>query len=203
MENPPAAASVAPTLAPGPAADRSAIGWALGWIWGPANEPWERAGRAVLLLMLVIGFPIAVNRATHYGNSDLRGFRTAGAYVLAHGTRNPESVLARYWPSADVPWVIAASMPMWLAVSLWYLLSSLGWLGLLRTISRYAWAQADPVLHRQATLIAGLLVTPLVVDGQCLGSFHTFMVWFMLAGLSRALRDATSPEACCWESPPG
>jgi hypothetical protein len=170
------------------AACRPGLHRILRWVCGPATTyRWERGGRALLLLLLLIGLPIAVYRATHEGCCDLRGFRAAGAYVLAHGARNPESVLSRYWPSTDVPWLIVACMPMSLAASLWYVVSALGWLGLLGTISRHAWSNADPVLHRQATLIAGLLVTPLVVDGMCLGSFHTFMIWFMFAGLSRAL----------------
>ena len=37
-------------------------------------------------------------------------------------------------------------------------------------------------------LLAGLLMTPLAVDGLCLGSFHLLMVWLMVAGLCRGLR---------------
>ncbi len=42
--------------------------------------------------------------------------------------------------------------------------------------------------RRHATLAAGLLAMPLVVDGMALGGFHVLMLWLMLAGLDRAMQ---------------
>ena len=42
--------------------------------------------------------------------------------------------------------------------------------------------------RRHATLAAGLLAMPLVVDGMALGGFHVLMLWLMLAGLDRAIQ---------------
>ena len=44
------------------------------------------------------------------------------------------------------------------------------------------------VAKRHATLAAGLLAMPLVLDGMALGSFHVLMVWLMILGLDRACR---------------
>ena len=39
---------------------------------------------------------------------------------------------------------------------------------------------------RHATLAAGLLAMPLVMDGMSMGSFHVLMVWLMILGLDWA-----------------
>ncbi len=164
----------------------------LAMLWRlPDGSPWERAGAVLFAFMLLVGCPVAVNRAVHGGNSDLRWFCSAGRYILEHGTRDPRSNLGRYWPSLDVPWMIVARVPIAVTASLWYIIGCLSWIALLDTIYRYVLTDADLKLRRQATLAAGLLVMPLAIDGLCLSSFHTFMVWLMLAGLCRALRGQT------------
>jgi hypothetical protein len=161
-------------------------------LWrSPDGSPWERAGALLFALMLLVGCPVAVNRAVHGGGADLRWFCSAGRYILEHGTRDPKSNLGRYWPSLDVPWMIVARVPIAVTASLWYLLGCLSWIALLDAIYRYVLTDADLKFRRQATLAAGLLVMPLAIDGLCLGSFHTFMVWLMLVGLCRALRGQT------------
>ena len=136
----------------------------------------------------MVGSVFAVLRVVKGGCSDFPEFCAAGRHVLQYGTREPEPTLGRYWPSLDVPWIVFATMPLPLATSIWYVLGCGSWLGLLGTVRRNLLSEADPTTRRQATLVAGLLVTPLAVDGLCLGSFHVFMVWFMVAGLWRISR---------------
>jgi hypothetical protein len=77
---------------------------------------------------------------------------------------------------------------------LWYGLNAAAWLGLLRTICDrmlVGWTSENDdsaVARRHATLAAGLLAMPLVLDGMQLGSFHVLMIWLMLLGLDRACR---------------
>jgi len=140
-----------------------------------------------MFALLVMGLPMAYQRAIDNG-PDLAGFCDAGRYILEHGTRDPLSTLSRYWPSADVPWIAFALLPISAAAVLWYVLSCAAWLGLLRTICDRMLVDSDPAVKRHATLAAGLLAMPLVIDGMCLGSFHVLMVWLMILGLERACR---------------
>lgn len=152
-----------------------------------AVHPWERLGRAVLLILLVVGLPMAYQRAID-GGPDLAGFCDAGRYILAHGTRDPDSTLARYWPSADVPWMLLCRLPIQVTAIVWYLFGCFAWYGLLRTICNRLVVSPDAALRRHATLTAGLLAMPLVIDGMALGSFHVLMLWLMLEGVDRACR---------------
>jgi hypothetical protein len=138
-----------------------------------------------MFALLVMGLPMAYQRAIDNG-PDLAGFCDAGRYILEHGTRDPTSSLARYWPSADVPWVAFALLPIGVVAVLWYGVGCVVWLGLLRTICTRVLAGTDAAARRHATLAAGLLAMPLVIDGMCLGSFHVLMVWLMILGLDRA-----------------
>ena len=148
---------------------------------------WERFGQFLMIALLIIGLPMAFQRAFDKG-PDLAGFCDAGRYILEHGTRDPKSTLARYWPSADVPWMLFALLPISVTAVLWYGIGCLTWLGLLRTICARMLVDLDAVARRHATLAAGLLAMPLVIDGMCLGSFHVLMVWLMVLGLDRACR---------------
>jgi len=148
---------------------------------------WERLGQFMMLGLLIIGLPMAYQRAIDNG-PDLAGFCDAGRYILEHGSRDPESSLSRYWPSADVPWIVLAALPISVTAVLWYGVGCATWLGLLRTICSRVLVGPDPAARRHATLAAGLLAMPLVIDGMCLGSFHVLMVWLMILGLDRACR---------------
>ncbi len=148
---------------------------------------WERLGQLIILALLIMGLPMAYQRAIDNG-PDLAGFCEAGRYILDHGARDPHSSLGRYWPSADVPWIIFALMPISVAAVLWYLIGCAAWIGLLRTICCRMLVGLDPAAKRHATLAAGVLAMPLVIDGMCLGSFHVLMVWLMILGLDRACR---------------
>ena len=159
-----------------------------GEIHGRSQIPlWERLGWCLMLGLLLLGLPMAYQRAIDNG-PDLAGFCDAGRYILEHGTRQPLSTLSRYWPSADVPWILFALLPISVAAVLWYAIGCATWLGLLRTIFDRMLVGLDPVAKRHATLAAGLLAMPLVIDGLCLGSFHVLMVWLMILGLDRACR---------------
>ncbi|MGA2033544.1 MAG: glycosyltransferase family 87 protein [Thermoguttaceae bacterium] len=153
-----------------------------------AVSPWERLGQAVVIVSLLLGLMIAVDRAVTNGCSDFAGFCNAGRNVLEHQARESSPTLGRYWPSVDVVWVIFLGMPMWLAAGLWSLLGCWSWLGLLGTVRHHVLAESDETTRRRSTLVAGLLVLPLAVDGLCLGTFHVLMVWCMVAGLERAGR---------------
>jgi hypothetical protein len=140
-----------------------------------------------MLGLLIAGLPMAYQRAVDNG-PDLAGFCDAGRYILEHGTRDPHSSLSRYWPSADVPWIVLAMVPISVTAVVWYCIGCATWLGLLRTICGRMLVGLDPAPRRHATLAAGLLAMPLVIDGLCLGSFHVLMVWLMILGLDRACR---------------
>ena len=148
---------------------------------------WERLGWFMMAGLLIMGLPMAYQRAIDNG-PDLAGFCDAGRYILEHGTRDPSSTLSRYWPSADVPWIAFALLPISVTAVLWYGIGCAAWLGLLRTICGRMLVGLDPAARRHATLAAGLLAMPIVIDGMCLGSFHVLMVWLMIAGLDRACR---------------
>ncbi len=150
--------------------------------------PWERLGRLLLLTILLIGMPIAVNRAVTNGVSDFRGFHQASQFTLAHGLRLPGTTFAFYLPSLDVAFEAIAWMPLPIAAVIWYLLGCWSWIALLRSVDCYLLEGFDEPQRRAITLVGGLLVTPLAVDGLCLGSFQTFMVWWIVAGLGRIRR---------------
>jgi alpha-1,2-mannosyltransferase len=156
-----------------------------------ATSRWELIGRTLFVLLLLVGLPITLYRATHHGNLDLRGFCAAGQYVIEHGTRNPASVLSRYWPSADVPWMLLARLPIALAACVWYVVGCATWVGLLRSIDRSMLGDVEPVLRRRILLASAILAMPLAIDGLCLGTFHILMVWLMVEGLDRACRGRT------------
>lgn len=156
-----------------------------------AVSPWLRRGRLLLLSLLLIGMPIAVNRALTQGVSDFRGFYQASQFVLSHGARLPNATFAYYLPSLDVAFGAIAWLPMPIAVILWYLLGCWSWIGLLRSVNCYLLEGFDEPLRRMIILVGGLLLTPLAVDGLCLGSFQTFMVWWIIAGLGRIRRGRT------------
>ena len=147
----------------------------------------ERVGQCLMIGILIIGLPMAYRRAIDNG-PDLAGFCDAGRYILQHGTRDPLSTLSRYWPSADVPWMAFALLPISVTAVLWYMIGCAVWLGLLRTICDRLLIGRDSTARRHATLAAGLLSMPLVIDGMCLGSFHVLMLWLMILGLDRACR---------------
>jgi hypothetical protein len=160
---------------------------------------WEKLGWTLMAILLVIGLPLAFKRAIDSG-PDLAGFCDAGRYILEHGTRDPDSTLSRYWPSADVPWIPISLIPISVVAILWYLLNAAAWLGLLHTICNrilVGWTSESVdesatsssfIARRHATLAAGLLAMPLVLDGMQLGSFHVLMIWLMLLGVDRACR---------------
>ena len=145
---------------------------------------WERSARLLFLLALVCGFPVMMNRALHRGGTDFPAFYESGRHIIEHGTRHPHSEAARYLPSADAAWAVIALLPYPVAASSYYLLGCWSWIGLLSTVHRRLLPKAGENTRRRATLLAGLLGMPLAVDGLCLGSFHIFMVWLMVAGLA-------------------
>ena len=98
---------------------------------------WQRLGECLFIAALAGGAVVAIARAIHDGCTDFTGFRDAGRYVLEHHARDRQSVLARYWPSADVPWMVAACLPLPLGAAIWYAVGCWSWLGLLRTIRGY------------------------------------------------------------------
>jgi len=152
-------------------------------------EVWERIGWTLLVCLLLGGLPVALYRALSDNTNDFTCFHQAGRYVLEHGARDPESGLSKYLPSADVAWMALGWMPLGLAAIVWYLIGVGSWFGLLRAIGRYLLADLEPVLRRRTVLVAGLLAALLAIDGFCLGSFHVFMVWFMVAGLGRIAQN--------------
>ena len=127
------------------------------------------------------------SRVTH-GVSDFRGFYQASQFTLAHGLRLPDTTFAFYLPSLDVAFEAIAWMPMPVAAVIWYLLGCWSWIALLRSVNCYLLEGFDEPRRRAVTFIGGLLMTPLAVDGLCLGSFQTFMVWWIVAGLGRIRR---------------
>jgi len=178
-------------------ADRifTAVDHLLAYIWplqstcrrGPLAEEaaWERPARLLFIICLLAGFPVALNRAIHDGGSDFPEFHAAGQHIVAQGARHPHSMASRYLPSADVPWVVLGALPLPVAATLYYVFGCWTWIGLLSTTHRHLLPSASEPTRRRATLLAGLLVMPLALDGLCLGSFHVLMAWLMLAGLAR------------------
>jgi hypothetical protein len=166
--------------------------------WGPTpdGQPLallERLGRLLLIIWLLAGFPIAVNRAIqNAGGSDFPAFYAAGQYVLQHAARSPDTNMANYLPSVDVFWGALTGLPLPIAACLWYVAGCLAWFGLLRAIGIYLLSEVTEPTRRTATLTAGLLLLPLAIDGLCVGTFHLFMVWLMVAGLGRVSRNR------CW-----
>ena len=150
---------------------------------------WEMAGRWLFVLLLLIGLPIACSRVIHTTDLDFVTFYNAGAYLWEDGCRDPASGLCKYLPSADVVWMAISRLPLPVAAAAWYCLGAWSWIGLLGTIRRYLLPGLDDATSRQVVLLTGLLAMPLALDGLCLGAFHIFMVWAMIAGLGRISRD--------------
>lgn len=151
------------------------------------RSPWERLGRFLFVFALVAAFPVAMYRAFYEtGGTDFPEFYAAGRHILEYGDTEPTRFLKYYWPSLDVAWAGLAWMPAPLAAAVWYGLCCGSWIGLLAAINRYLLAHIEQPQRRLSILAAGLLMTPLVLDHVCLGAFHLFMVWWMVAGLGRA-----------------
>ncbi len=147
------------------------------------TSPWELVGWGLFVALLVGTTPVTLRRMTR-GHSDFDDFYQAGRSVLEHHTRAADSILAYYWPSLDVAWTAVAWMPFQLAAAVWYAVSVITWIGLLRTIDHQllaGWSDRD---RRRATLGTGLLLMPLALNHFCLGSFHILMLWLMVAGLA-------------------
>ena len=147
------------------------------------------AGRGLFVLLLLIGLPFAWFGAAHKSELDFVTFYKAGGYLWEHGSRDPASGLCKYLPSADVAWMAIAWLPLSVAAVVWYCLGVWSWIGLLGTIRRYLLPGLDDATSRHVVLLAGLLAMPLALDGFCMGAFHIFMVWAMVAGLGRISRD--------------
>jgi hypothetical protein len=158
----------------------------------PDTAWWERPAAALTVLAMLFGLAIAVNRAAEGGGTDFRRFYESGRYLLEHGARHPHPEAARYLPSADVPWMFLATMPMPAAVCLWYLLGCWSWFCLLDAIDRYLLAGCNEPERRRILLGVGLLVLPLALDGLCLANPHIFMVWLMVAGLGLVSRGRSA-----------
>lgn len=149
---------------------------------------WQPGGRTLFFLVLLVGFPIAVNRSLYNGGTDFPDFYRSARYVLEQGTRSPNSEFLRYLPSADVPWIAIAILPLPLAAAVNYLICCWSWIGLLDTTGRSLLTKLDSADRRQTMLLVGLFVLPIAVNGFCVGAFHVLMVWCMVAGLTRAAR---------------
>ena len=159
---------------------------------------WERIGWCLFVTLLLLGLLISFHRAVNYRSgtpssqcptSDFVDFHEASRYLWEHGVRNPNTGFGKYLPSLDVACMPLAWLPRPLAAVVWYLLGAWSWIGLLSTIRRYLLPEVDPTTARRAVLTAGLLAMPLAIDGVCLGAFHIFMVWLMVAGLGRISRN--------------
>ena len=167
---------------------------------------WEKLGWLLMAALLGLGLPMAYQRAIANG-PDLAGFCDAGRYILQHGTRDPGSTLSRYWPSADVPWIALARLPISVMAVLWYLGNCAAWLACYIRFALACWfpnhqaqgraGSPSYTARRHATLAAGLLAMPLVIDGMALGSFHVLMLWLMLLGLDRACAASRPAAASC------
>ena len=179
-----------PTLPPvsSPADESAQRRGSIAWASIRRQVNWETAGRGLFVLLLLIGLPIAWHRAIHRTNLDFVTFYDAGRYLWEHGARDPASGLCKYLPSADVAWMAIALLPLPLAAAAWYCLGAWSWIGLLGTIRRYLLPELDAATARHVVLLTGLLAMPLALDGLCLGAFHIFMVWAMVAGLGRISR---------------
>lgn len=147
-----------------------------------SGSRWEWLGIVLFVGLLAGGAPVAVRRMVR-GHSDFHRFYQAGRTVLEHGQRDPDTILGYYWPSLDVAWSGLAWMPQTAAAVVWYAFSVGTWLALLWTISSRLLADWPADRRRQATLAAGLLMTPLALNHFCLGAFHVAMLWLMVAGL--------------------
>jgi hypothetical protein len=152
---------------------------------------WERPARIIFTVYLLVGLPIALNRVIQGAGTDFNRFYGSARYLLDHGARHPRSEWAHYLPSVDVPWVVLTVLPLPVAVVVFYVLGCWSWIGLLGTVQRKLLAGVTLTFQRRAVVLAGLMVVPLAVDGLCLGSFHTFMVWLMVAGLLRVAEGRT------------
>ena len=180
-------------------ADESAQGGAPS-VWAPVGPrfDWETAGRGLFFLLLLVGLPIALYRATHSEELDFVTFYKAGRYLWETGVREPASGLCKYLPSMDVAWMAIAWLPLPVAAAAWYCLGAWSWIGLLGTIRRYLLPGLDETTSRHVVLLTGLLAMPLALDGLCLGAFHIFMVWAMVAGLGRISRDRPGWGRSSW-----
>lgn len=155
----------------------------------PEDKPraWEWVCRVAFVVLLLVGLPIALNRAIRdVGGTDFMQFYRAGRHVLEHGDTTPQRFLKYYWPSLDVAWAGIAWMPVPVACILYYVFSCGTWIGLLASTGKWLLGHVAQPARRQAVLLAGLLVMPLVLDHLCLGAFHILMVWLLVAGLGRA-----------------
>ena len=171
-----------------PPATRAAGAATRPWGWS-----WERAGRWLFFAALLAAAPVALNRAIqHLGGTDFPEYYAAGAHVLAHGLPLQQAMTAYYLPSVDIAWAGLALLPLPAAAAVWYLGGCAAWIALVQAIRHYLLAACDETTRRQATLAAGLLVTPLVADQLCIGAFHGLMLWLMVAGLGRA------SQGRCW-----
>ena len=154
---------------------------------------WERAGQALFAVLLIIGFPIAMNRAIRdAGGTDFTQFYRSRRYVLEHGDTEPHRFLKYYLPSLDVAWAGLACLPIPIGCAVYYAFNCGTWIGLLAATKRWLLDDLDDLdapIRRHAVLAAGLLVMPLALDHFCLGAFHILMVWLMVAGLGRSVRD--------------
>ena len=153
---------------------------------------WERPARWVFVLLMLVTFPIAVNRAVQQnGGTDFPAFYWSARHILDHGERHDHSEFLRYLPSADVPWIVLAVLPLPAAAVVYYVFACWSWMGLLSTTGHYLLADRSPAVRRQTMLLVGLLVIPIALDGFAVGAFHAFMVWMMVAGLCRVAHGQT------------
>jgi len=135
--------------------------------------------------LLAAAAPLVWLRSVTDGGSDFFEYYAAGRYVLEHGARQPDTILAYYWPSLDVAWAALAWMPLGMAAAVWCAVGCWCWIGLLGAVGRYLLADVEDGARRQSLLAAGLLVMPIVILHLCLGAFHVLMLWWMVAGLGR------------------
>jgi alpha-1,2-mannosyltransferase len=153
-----------------------------------AVTQWVRRGWLLMALLLAAGLVVTLNREVTQGVSDFRGFHEASHYLMQRGERLSDTTFAYYLPSLEVACIGLAWLPLSVAGTIWYLLGCWSWIALLRSVDHYLLEDCQSPLRRIVILLAGLLVTPLALDGLCLGSFQTFMVWWMVAGLGRISR---------------
>ena len=148
------------------------------------------------IVLLVVAAPWSVYRASTNGCSDFASFESAGRFVLEHGTRHPKSALYRYLPSIDVACVPLTWLPIEVSATIWYVLNAGCWLLVLRMIRREFLGDLATGFAGEVTVAVGLLAIPLAIDGFLLGGFHAVMLWFMLAGLWRALHGKENWGGC-------
>jgi len=150
----------------------------------------------LFLGLLVVAAPVVLLRNINDGGSDFLEYYTAGRHILEHGARQPNTILAYYWPSVDVAWAALAWMPFPIAAGVWYVIGCWSWIGLLNAIGRYLLVDLDEPRRRQTLLAAGLLVMPIAILHACLGAFHVLMLWWMVAGLGRVSRGRPWSGGC-------